>query len=168
MQTKLYKLDKTLRHFLASFVILLMIATITGLAFVYQTTQFKKEGVSERYQGSIIELDDEFEIPENYPKPLLEMLLNTHNHLFGFAFIFLGIGFIFYFNSTISGIWKYIFMVEPFLSALLTFLGLWALRFINLFFVYVVFVSALLTYGALFLMSLILVYELLLKKNNGS
>lgn len=164
MQIKLYSLDRTLRHFLAAFVFLLMIATLTGLAFLYQTTQFNKTGVTERYNGSKIEVGDGLEIPENYPKPLQELLLNTHNHLFGFAFIFLSLGFIFYFNSVISGTWKYILMVDPFVSALLTFSGIWAMRFIHPHFVFVVFIAALLTYGALFMMGAILIYDLLFKK----
>ena len=164
MQIKLYNLDRILRHFLAALVLLLMSATFTGLAFVYQTTQFNKTGVTERYNGSIVDPDDDLDVPENYPKSLHELLLNTHNHLFGFAFIFLSIGFIFYFNSAISGAWKYFLMVEPFLSVLLTFSGFWVMRFIDPSFVYIVFISAALTYGTLFFMASILLYELLLKK----
>ena len=164
MQIELYKLERTMRHFLAVFIFLLMIATLLGLAYVYQTTQFNKTGVTERYNVSVIEPGDDFEIPVNYPKPLSELLLNTHNHLFGFAFIFLSLGFIFYFNSLISGFWKYFLMVEPFVSALLTFSGIWAMRFIHPHFVFVVFIAAFLTYGALFVMGSIIVYELLFKK----
>ncbi len=167
MQIKLINLDRTLRHFLAAFIFLLMIATLTGLAFIYQTTQFSKSGVTERYNGSSIDETDELSIPENYPKPLSELLLNTHNHLFAFAFIFLCIGFIFYFNSIISGFWKYFLLVEPFLSVLLTFSGIWAMRFIHPHFVFVVFVAAFLTYGALFVMGAILFYELLFKNERA-
>jgi hypothetical protein len=164
MQIKLYKLDRTLRHFLAAFISLLMIATLLGLAFVYQTTQFNQSGVVERYNGSSVELDDEMDVPESYPKSVIEMVLNTHNHLFGFSFIFLSLGMLFYFNSILSGFWKYILMVEPFLSVLLTFSSIWAVRFIHPDFVYVTLISAFFTYGSLFVMGTILLYELLFKK----
>ncbi len=164
MNIKLYKLDCTLRHFLAAFISLLMSATMLGLAFVYQTTQFEKSGVVERYNGSSVELDDEMDVPESYPKSAIELLLNTHNHLFGFSFIFLSLGMLFYFNTILSGFWKYVLMVEPFLSVLLTFSSIWAVRFIHPDFVYVTIISAFFTYGALFVMGTILLYELLFKK----
>jgi hypothetical protein len=164
MQIKLYKLDRTQRHFLAAFVSLLMIATLLGLAFVYQTTQFEKSGVVERYNGSGVDSDAEMDVPESYPKSAIELLLNTHNHLFGFSFVFFSLGMLFYFNSTLAGFWKYVLMVEPFLSVLLTFSSIWAMRFIHPDFVFVTLISAFFTYAALFVMGIILLYELLYKK----
>ena len=93
-----------MRHFLAAFVILLSVAVTTGLIFVYETTSYESNEVVERYNGS--PKSDDFEIPLEYPKSTFEMLLNTHNHLFGFAVIFVCIGILFYFNSTISELTK--------------------------------------------------------------
>jgi hypothetical protein len=161
MSVKLYELDKTLRHFLASFIILLSIAVLVGLVFVYHTTSFKEDGVVERYSGSAV--TENFEIPDEYAKSVFEMLLNTHNHLFGFAFIFLALGIIFYFNSIINNNWKYFLLTEPFLSVLLTFGGLWLIRFVDRLFIHIVIISAVLTYAGFFIMSAVLLYELLVK-----
>ena len=137
MSVKLYRLDKTMRHFLAAFVLLMTLAVSTGLVLVYHTTSYSKDGVVERYRGS--ENTDEFDIPAQFPKSRFEMLLNTHNHLFGFSIIFLVVGFIFYFNSIITGGWKYLLLIEPFISVLITFSGLWFIRFYDTFFIYFVF-----------------------------
>lgn len=167
MPEKLSNLPKTLRHFLAAFLLLLSIATSVGLIFINETTAIAPEGISEHYNGSDIS-GDEFDIPESYPKSVKEMLLNTHNHLFGFAFIFLSVGILFFFNSIISGFWKYLLMVEPFFSVILTFGGLWLLRFANPMFVYLVIIFAILTYLSFFLMVFVLLYELLIKKEKIS
>ncbi len=166
MPIVLYKLDKTFRHFLASFILLLSVAVSTGLLFVYQTTSIETEGIIERYNGS--EVDEDFAIPEEFPKSIFEMLLNTHNHLFGFAFIFLCVGTLFYFNTVITSGWKYFLLVEPFFSILLTFGGLWLVRFVDTSFVLLVFISAILTYLSYYIICFILLYELIIKARISS
>lgn len=164
MTIVLYKLEKTFRHFVASFILLMTISVSTGLVLVYQTTSYTDSGVVERYKGSLI-TDDELDIPDQYPKSEFEMLLNTHNHLFGFSVIFLCIGSIFYFNSTITNGWKYFLLIEPFISVLITFSGLWLIRFLDPLFVYFVFAAAVISYLSYFFMTTIILYELLLKPN---
>ncbi len=162
MQKKLYQLNPTLRHFLAAFTLLLSLATAVGLTFVYQTTRMQFSGVIERYNGSDSEnMDEAIDIPENYPKSISEMLLNTHNHLFGFSFIFLSMGILFYFNSFITGKWKSILLVEPFISVFITFASMWGMRFMVASFVYLLVFSAILTYLSFFVMAAVIVYELL-------
>lgn len=166
MQKKLYQLDPTLRHFLAAFTLLLSIATAVGLTFVYQTTRMQFSGVIERYNGSDFEtLDETIDIPENYPKSISEMLLNTHNHLFGFSLIFLSMGILFYFNSFITGKWKSILLIEPFISVFITFASMWGMRFIAPAFVYLLLFTAILTYLSFFVMAAIILYELLIYKS---
>ena len=128
---------------------------------VYQTTSYSNDGVVERYRGS--EDTDAFDIPAQFPKSEFEMLLNTHNHLFGFSIIFLVVGFIFYFNSIITGGWKYLLLTEPFISVFITFSGLWLIRFYDSFFVYFVFAAAFVTYLSYYLLSAVILYELLIK-----
>ena len=53
MSKRLYELDKALRYFLASFVLLLTIAVSTGFIFIFQTTSFSNTGVVERYSGCL-------------------------------------------------------------------------------------------------------------------
>jgi len=169
MIIKLYQMDRSLRHFLAAFLILCTIAVTIGLIFVFHTTEMHTSGIEERYKGT--EEADDFGTAQSYPKTVFEMLLNTHNHLFGFSFIFLAVGGIFYFNSVITNRLKYFLLVEPFFSVFITFASLWGLRFIDSAFKYLVFVAGIITYLTYFFIVIVLLYELILKtsheKNNA-
>jgi len=151
-------LDFTAKAFLSFFLITMLIGILTGLGYIYYTTNMNPSGTVEHYNGSEV-LDDE--IPEEFPKPLEEMILSTHAHVNSFALISLIIGVIFYFNSLISGTLKLILMIEPFISILITFLSLWGLRYINDQFVYVVIISSFIMYLFWIVMIIISLYELL-------
>ena len=155
---RLKDLDKTAKYFLSLFLITLGIGITTGLYYVYLTTDSTPTGTIERYNGSE---SVENEIPEEFPKPLENMILTTHNHVNSFAMISFIIGFIFYFNSIIIGKLKLFLMIEPFLSTLITFSSLWMMRFANENFVYILFLSSFLLYVCWFSMIFIAIYELL-------
>ena len=154
-------LDSTARIFLSFFLVTMLIGILTGLGYIYYTTNMNADGTIEHYRGSQV-LDDE--IPEEFPKPLEEMILSTHAHVNSFALISLVIGMIFYFNSLISGIIKLIFMIEPFLSTIITFSSLWLLRYTNQGFVYIVIISSFLMYLFWIVMIITCLYELWRKK----
>lgn len=162
---KLYQLPKQLKIFLAAFVFLLSSAVATGLIFLYHTTSYQPEKAVEHYNGSPQNPADEFEIPEKYEKPIGELLITTHNHLFGFSFIFLALGGIFWFNSTLTGFWKGFFMIEPLFSTLLTFGGIWLVRFVDPSFIYLTVLSSSLIYISFLVMVSVIFYELLIKKD---
>ena len=155
---RLKDLDKTAKYFLSLFLITLGIGITTGLYYVYLTTDSTPTGTIERYNGS--ESTDD-EIPLEFPQPIENMILTTHNHVNSFAMISFLIGFIFYFNSTITGKLKLFLMIEPFLSTLITFFSLWMMRFANENFVYILFLSSFLLYACWFLMIFIAIYEML-------
>ena len=157
----LKNLDKTAKIFLSFFLSTMLIGILTGLGYVYFTTNMSPSGTIEHYRGSEI-LDDE--IPEEFPKPLEEMILSTHAHVNSFALISLIIGAIFYFNSIISGGLKLILMIEPFISTIITFLSLWLLRYIDDQFVYLVIVSSFLMYIFWIIMILTCLYDILKNK----
>ena len=163
MKYSLHKLDLTLKRFLLAYISVLTIGVMLGLLYVRTNTSFSLNGTVERFNGSSV--DDEFSVPENYPKPISELLMTTHNHIIGFSFIFFSIGMIFYFNSTIIGVFKNILLFEPFLSILLTFGSIWGMRFIDDLFVYLLFISSTIMYLSYFIMAGVSAYELLFKKN---
>ena len=132
-----------------------------GLYYVANTTQLSPAGTTEHFSGS--EIDAEFDIPEKYPKPVSELLITTHNHILSLTLIFLVIGGIFYFNSSITGGLKTILIAEPFISILSTFGGIWLIRFVHPAFSYLVIISGILMYGCYFTMAGVLLYELGLK-----
>lgn len=164
MIIKLHQLDNTLKKLLTAYVLVLTIGMGIGIVFLMKSTNASAEGTIERWNGSK-ESEDQFFVQENYAKPIDEMLITTHNHIFGFAFIFISIGLIFYFNSTISGFWKSFLLVEPLVSTVVTFGSIWLMRFVSEKFVYLTVVSAILLYASYFVMFIICFYELNVKKS---
>ena len=162
MEIKLFQLDKALKTFLATFIVVLTIGVSIGVIYLKFTTKLTSSGTVERYNGSN---ENEFEIAESYPKPISEMLTTTHSHVIIFAIIFVAIGFIFYFNSIINGFWKQFLIIEPLVSTIITFSSIWGIRYIHKSFVYITIISAILMYVSFYIMSLIALYELIFKKN---
>ena len=156
-------LEKNIKHFLVAFLITITAGIFTGLSYIYYTTNIAADSISERYAGSVVEED--YEIPENFPKSIENMIQTTHEHVNSFAIISFMIGMIFYFNSIINGKLKAFLMIEPFLSTIITFLSLWLIRFINTSFAYLVILSSTLMYLCWFVMIGIAMYELILKKD---
>ena len=159
----LKNLDSTAKYFLSAFLLTLSIGILTGLGYVYLTTSITPTNTVERFNGSEVEED---EIPEEFPKPIENMILTTHNHINSFAMISLLIGLIFYFNSIVSGKFKLFLLLEPFISTILTFSSMWLMRYCNDGFVYIVIISGVLMYICWFSMIGISLYELLLRNQN--
>ena len=158
----LYQLPAKLKLLLLLTVVNLTVGVGIGLYYVANTTELTSAGTTEHFSGS--EIDAEFDIPEKYPKPVPELLITTHNHILSLTLIFLVIGGIFYFNSTITGGLKTILIAEPFISILITFGGIWLIRFVHPAFSYLVIISGILMYGCYFIMAGVLLYGLGLKK----
>lgn len=158
----LSSLDKSLKLFLAVYIFVITIGVSIGLTFIKHTTSMTPRGAIERFNGSENKNSD-FDILENYPKPLSEMLITTHNHIFGMAFIFLSIGIIFYFNSIIKNHWKIFLMVEPLISLVISFGSIWLMRYVDEKFVYVTVVSAALMYLSFYTMAFVSFFELIKK-----
>ena len=163
LSKRLYEFPRKLKFLCFITVMNLTIGVGVGLYYVFQTTQLTTNGTEEHFRGSIIK--DDFEIPEKYPKPTSELLNTTHTHILSMTFIFLIIGGLFYFNSIITGILKTFLIIEPFISILLTFGGIWLIRFIHPSFSYLVIISGSLMYLCFFIMIITISYELIMKNN---
>ena len=162
MEFKLYNLEKKIKLFLSVVILTLSIGVLTGLVYLYNTTNLSSSGTIQRISGSSETSD--FDIPDSYPKPISELLITTHNHIIGFSFIFFIVGGVFYFNSIVIGFWKSFLMIEPLISIVITFGSIWLIRFVSTDFVFVTIVSSSLIYISLFLMIVIVLYELAFKK----
>jgi len=160
---KLYQLPKAIKLLLMLTVLNLTAGVSIGLYYVSNTTHLSPEGTAEQFRGSSI--DNNFDIPEKFPKPISELLTTTHNHIISMTFIFFIMGGIFFFNSIITGFWKSFFIAEPFFSILATFGGIWLIRFIHSSFSYLVMVSGILMYLSFFIMAGTIIYELSIKKS---
>ncbi len=159
---KLYQLPRAIKLLLMLTVLNLTVGVGIGLYYVSNTTHLSPEGTAEQFRGSSV--DNNFDIPEKFPKPTSELLTTTHNHIISMTFIFFIMGGIFYFNSIITGFWKSFFIAEPFFSILATFGGIWFIRFIHSSFSYLVMVSGILMYLSFFIMAGTIIYELSHKK----
>ncbi|MDP6134330.1 MAG: hypothetical protein QF856_07015 [Candidatus Marinimicrobia bacterium] len=159
---KLYQLPRAIKLLLMLTVLNLTVGVGIGLYYVSNTTHLSPEGTAEQFRGSSV--DNNFDIPEKFPKPTSELLTTTHNHIISMTFIFFIMGGIFYFNSIITGFWKSFFIAEPFFSILATFGGIWFIRFIHSSFSYLVMVSGVLMYLSFFIMAGTIIYELSRKK----
>lgn len=152
-------LDIKFKRLLTLFLIVLTIGITTGLIFLSITTGSKISGIEEHYKGSVIK--DEFDIPDKYPKTVHNLLLTTHNHLLSLSIIFLIIGGIFSFTSTIKSDKLIFFLIyEPFLSIILTFGGIWGIRYLHPLFLWVVIISGTIMYSSFYFMAFISIFEL--------
>ena len=111
----LSNLNTDLKYLLISFLITISIGIFTGLGYIYFTTNMQAPGTIDRYNGSECNED---EIPEDFPKPIENMILTTHNHVTSFAMISLLIGIIFYFSTIITSKEKIFLIIEPFVSTI--------------------------------------------------
>lgn len=152
-------LDIKLKRLLTLFIVVLTIGITTGLIYLSFTTGSKISGIEEHYKGSVIK--DEFDIPEKYPKTVQNLLLTTHNHLLSLSIIFLIIGGIFSYSTSIkSDKLKSFLIYEPFFSIILTFGGIWGLRYLHPLFLWVIIISGTIMYSSFYFMALVSIFEL--------
>ena len=159
---QLYLFPRKIKLILFWIVVNLTCGVSLGLFYVADTTHLSTIGTKEHFAGS--EINNEFDIPDKYPKPISELLTTTHNHIISLTFIFIIMGSIFYCSSIFSEIIKTIIIIEPFLSILTTFGGIWLVSFGYPLFVYFVMLSGILMYICFFIMAGSILYELVLKK----
>ena len=162
---RLYEFPVKLKLLCFITVLNLTVGVVIGLYYVGYTTEFSISGTSEHFAGS--KVTDDFDIPYKYPKPISELLNTTHTHVISMTFIFLIIGGIFYFNSIITGSMKTILIIEPFISIIVTFGGIWLVRFIHPGFSYLVILSGILMYLSFIIMASTIFYELSIKSSRS-
>ncbi len=165
MTVSLKSLEKSLKIFLSVYIVIIIIGVTTGLVFLKHTTSFSPKGAIERFKGNIDDKNSDFDVLENYPKPISEMLITTHNHILGLAFIFFTTGLIFYFNSIINSKWKIILMIEPLISIVISFGSIWLMRYVEQNFVYLSVISSTIMFLSFYIMAFISFYELLFSKS---
>lgn len=122
------------------FVIALSFGFYTGLFFVRENTNNTFQGIEEQYLGN--ELDEEA-VEMKFKKPLKEIITLVHNHVLSMSVVFFLIGAILLLTS-ISPLLKKILIIEPFVSLLLTFGGIWVMWSGVVWFKYVIMLSGML------------------------
>lgn len=111
------------KHFVAVFIVVLSVGYYTGLLFVGQTNTHNPKGIEENYLGN--EEEEAVDIMK-FKKGEREMLTIIHTHVLSMSFIFFMLGGLVALTS-LPKKWKAFLMIEPFLSVVLTFGGIYLL-----------------------------------------
>lgn len=136
----LSKLPKSIRIFIGAFVVILSIGFFTGLLFVSETSTTSAQGIEENYLGN--EADEDANIMK-FKKSEREMLTIIHTHILSMSFIFFLLGILVWITKLPAKL-KLFLSVEPFVSVLLTFGGIYFLWMGITWFKYIVIVSGVL------------------------
>lgn len=114
---------KHIKLFIAAFVLVLSVGYFTGLMFVNETEATTPEGMEVNYLGN--EDNEEAEVMV-FKKGEREMLTMLHTHVLSISFIFFLLGGLVAITSLPNKL-KSFLMVEPFVSIILTFGGIYFL-----------------------------------------
>lgn len=150
---------KEIKMFIGTFVMVLSIGFYTGLLFVSQTSSNQIDGIEENYLGN--EENEAAEIMK-FKKSPREMLTIIHTHVLSMSFIFFLLGGLVWI-ADMPKKWKLFLTIEPFISVIFTFGGIYFLWLGMTSMKYVVIISGILM-TATFVVSTLLVLFQLLKK----
>ena len=151
---------KEIKIFIAAFVVILSIGFFTGLLFVTETSTTSPDGLVENYNGN--EEDEDAEIMK-FKKSEREMLTIVHTHILSMSFIFFLLGGLVWLTK-LSKKMKLFLTVEPFLSVLMTFGGIYLLWTGLLWMKYVVIFSGFLMTATFTISALVVIYQLVFMK----
>lgn len=116
-------LPKELKILIGAFIIVLSIGFYTGLLFVGETSSANPNGIEEQYLGN--ETDENVMVLK-FKKSEKEMLTLFHNHTLSMSIIFFLIGLLLSITK-LNKKFKLFLMIEPFVSVILTFGGIYLL-----------------------------------------
>ena len=133
-------LPRELKLLIGAFIIVLSIGFYTGLLFVGETSSANPNGIEEQYLGN--EADEDAEVM-HFKKSDQEMLTLVHNHILSMSIIFFLVGILVAITKLNKKL-KLLLMIEPFLSVVLTFGGLYLLWSGLLWMKYIVMISGIL------------------------
>jgi hypothetical protein len=134
---KIHVLPKQAKLLIGAFIIVLSFGYYTGLRFVGENTGNTTQGIEEHYLGN--EDIEDAEVMK-FKKSEKEIIQMVHNHVISMAIIFLLLGGILLITS-INPLFKKVLIVEPFISIILTFGGIWLMWSGVLWLKYVVVIS---------------------------
>ncbi|SHJ90279.1 hypothetical protein SAMN04488007_1886 [Maribacter aquivivus] len=158
------KLPKPVRLFLVAFVIVLSVGYFTGLLFVSETSTASVDGIEENYLGN--ESDENADVMK-FKKSKRQMLTIIHTHILSMSFIFFLLGILVWLTKLPTKL-KVFLTVEPFLSVLLTFGGIYFIWSGVTWFKYLVIVSGILMTATYTASAMIVLYQLTFSKQYGN
>ena len=157
----IYTFPRELKMLIAAFVVVLSIGFFTGLLFVGETSSVNPNGIEEQYLGNE---DIENVKVMKFKKSDKEMLTLVHNHVLSMAIIFFLMGLILSVTKLNKKV-KLFLMIEPFISVILTFGGIYMLWKGQLWMKYIVMFSGTLMTLTFSLSAFIILFQLTKKAN---
>lgn len=155
----IYTFPKEIKLLISAFIIVLSIGFYTGLLFVGETSKANPNGIEEHYLGNE---EDENALVMRFKKSDKEMLTLVHNHILSMSLIFFLVGGIMS-TTKLNRKFKMFLIIEPFLSVILTFGGLYLLWSGLLWMKYIVMLSGVLM-TLTFTLSIIIILKQCFKK----
>lgn len=116
-------LPKELKLLIGAFIIVLSIGFYTGLLFVGETSSANLNGIEEHYLGNE---ENEDALVMKFKKSEKEMLTLFHNHTLSMSIIFFLVGLLLSITKLNKNL-KLFLIIEPFVSVILTFGGIYLL-----------------------------------------
>lgn len=139
------------------FLITNLIGLIFGYLLIEEKTSFKLKELVTEYRGN----------PENssnddikFPPSTNQMYIFLHNHILSLSILFFIIGGIFLFGTIFSEQTKILIIIEPFISLIITFFGIFLLWKSHSLFAVIVFISGILMLLSYLIMLSLILFEL--------
>ncbi|MFK5959140.1 MAG: hypothetical protein QM495_09780 [Lutibacter sp.] len=158
----IYQFPREIKSVIFIFIIVLSVGFYGGLSFVNTTTSMKVTEIETNYLGN--ESDEEAEIMK-FKKSEREILTIVHNHILSMSVIFFLLSLLLA-TTSINKKLKYFLMIEPFISVLLTFGGIYLLWSGILWFKYVIIISGIFMTFSFLIATFSIVYQLLFNKKH--
>lgn len=155
----LLTLPKEIKSLIGVFIVVLSIGFFSGLLFVGETSSANPNGIEEQYLGN--EHDEDAEVMK-FKKSDQEMISIVHSHILSMSVIFFLLGLIVSITKLQKSL-KVFLMVEPLLSVILTFGGLYFMWTGIVWMKYIVMFSGTLMTVS-FLLSVLIILKQLLQK----
>lgn len=154
----IHTFSKELKVLIGVFIIVLSIGFYSGLLFVNNTSATSLKGVEENYLGNE---SDEGATVMKFKKSEREMLSIVHSHILSMAMIFFFVGLILL-TTNINSKLKIFLIIEPFISIILTFGGIYLLWKGITFMKYIVIISGSLMTASYTIMIIIILKQLVI------
>ena len=151
---------KEVKGLIFAFIITLSIGFYSGIRFVNDTSKSNPQGIEERYLGNE---ENEEVTTMQFKKSKAEIMTLVHNHILSLSVIFFLLGGL----VTTTGVnkkLKLFLMIEPFVSILFTFGGIYLMWSGIIWFKYIIMISGMLMTLTFLLSTFFILRALLIKK----
>lgn len=151
---------KEVKGLIFAFIITLSIGFYSGIRFVNDTSKSNPQGIEERYLGNE---ENEEATTMQFKKSKAEIMTLVHNHILSLSVIFFLLGGLVA-TTGVNKKLKLFLMIEPFVSILFTFGGIYLMWSGIIWFKYIIMISGMLMTLTFLLSTFFILRALLIKK----